>query len=243
MSTTQAIIRTQATDIAGAQYLNTPNSLLMPVAPVLNKAFVREYLDYTPDNGVNAAQPGVTVTFTQRRDYDVLDGWMLRFTATGLTAPAGAITFNRWVDFLGFAAQEEVVVQSGTQRLQTMRGIENFVYLFKCGNNEQQQGISLMVFAGTPAFRAQESLADREVVAPLFTCLGLADPIFMDLSQGLYVRGLNDLLTVRWQIPNVNTLIESDGALQALPAVGTVCGVVLLTQLPSVGSAESDLNR
>ncbi len=238
MSTNQALIRTQATDIAGAQYLNTPNSLLMPQAPVLNKAYVREYLDYTPDNGVNAAQPGVTVTFTQRRDYDVLNAWHLRWIASALVAPVGPITFNRWVDFLGFAAQEEVVIQSGTQRLQTMRGIEQFVYLFKCGENEQQQGISLMVYAGTPAFRAAQALADREVVAPMFTALGVSGPIFMELSQGLYVRGLNDLLTVRWQIPNANTLVESDGALQAAPAAGFFQNGVLFTEGSHVNRAE-----
>ena len=232
----QAIIRTQSTDISGSQYLNTPHSLLMPQAPVLNKSFVREYINYVPDNGTNQAQPGVTITFTQRRDYDVLNQWYLRFIATGLTAPVAPITFSRWVDRLGPASVEEIRVQSGTQQLQVIRGLELVVYALKCLDIDQQQGVELMWLGGTPAFRSLESLADREIICPLLTCIGLG--MFGDLCQGLYVRGLNDLLTLRWQIPAASTLIESDGAIQATPAAGFFQQGSLFTEGSHLNRAE-----
>lgn len=214
MSSTQAVIRTQTTSIIGAQWLNSDFSVFQPQGPALSKAHIRENIKHTPRNGDFA--PGRSVRFEVQRDIDVNTQLTLRFKASGLGAPAGA--FTRWVDLLGLWSWSKLTIKSGTQLLQTVYPLELLIAANKFLDFEQRGNFLKEVGAGTPAERSASALAAKEISCPMLTLLGLN--LYGDMSQSLYVRGLNDQLSVDISLVPANEVIESDVALPAEPAAG-----------------------
>lgn len=215
MSSSQAIIRTEATSIIGSQYLATQFSQFTPQAPALAKAHVREV-----SNQVSRSQnfaPGNRVRFEVQRDFDVMTLGVLRFTRAALPVAswAGGATFTRWVDLHGLAAWTQCVVKSGTQTLQTIVPLEVLVFIQKMLDDEHRTNILRMLGQGTPAERTATSLAAEEISCPFLTTLGLN--LHGDMSQGLYVRGLNDLLSVEFTLAAANEVVETDGTMPTAP--------------------------
>lgn len=223
MSSDQAILRTQAPSLIAAGYLKTPFSAFVPTAPSKSKGHVRQIIETNPSpSNFNV---GVSVRFQVQRDIDVMTMGVFRFIASGIPTAAwgGGATFARWVDFVGLAAWTECKVKSGTQLLQTIKPEEIMISLMKLQDNEHRRNLGRLMGQGTPTERAASSLADQEILVPFVTTLGLN--IHGDLSQSLYVRGLNDLLTFEFQMQAANKLIESDAA---IPAEASVTGAQYL---------------
>lgn len=218
MSSTQALIRTQATSIIGAQWLATSHSVFAPTGPALSKGFVREVIAHNPRSGTFA--PGGQPRFEIQRDVDMISMVHMRFTATGIPVGLwnGGATFARWCDLLGLSSWSRCTIKSGTQLLQTVYPLEIFLALNKFFINSQRRNIARIMGSGTPAERSAWSLADKEIFCPMLTLLGLK--LHGDMSQGLYVRGLNDFLTLDVSLEAAANVIETDGTLPTEPAAG-----------------------
>lgn len=219
MSSSQALIRTQATSLIGAQWLNTDHSLFAPQAPALSQDHVREEVAFTARGGADWV-PGGSPRVEIQRDIDFLTVCNLRWTLGAITVASwnGGATFARYIDMIGIFAWNKIVVKSGTQLLQTIYPEEILVAIMKLQDNEHRRNILSMVLAGTPIQRSALCLATQEVICPLLTCLGLG--LHGDMSQGLYVRGLNDFLTFEITFNAANQLIETDGTQPTAPAAG-----------------------
>lgn len=218
MSSTQALIRTLDTSIIGSQWLCSPHSVFLPQGPALSKGHVREVIPHNPRSGSFA--PGGKPRFEIQRDVDMVTMVHMRWTASGLPAASwnGGATFARWVDLLGLAAWERATIKSGTQLLQTIYPLEMFLAINKMYPNFQRRNLTRLLGGGTPAERSARSLADQEIFCPMITMLGLR--LHGDFSQALYVRGLNDFLTIDVDLEAAANVIETDGTLPTEPAAG-----------------------
>lgn len=219
MSSSQALIRTQGTSLIGAQWLNTDHSLFAPQAPALSQGFIRENLAFTSRGGSDFV-PGGSPRFEIQRDIDFITVANLRWENGPITVASwnGGATFARYIDMIGIYAWNKIVVKSGTQTLQTIYPDEIFIAIQKLFDNDKRRNIMAMVGAGTPVQRSAICLANQEITCPLLTCLGLG--LHGDMSQGLYVRGLNDFLTFEVSFNTADMLIETDGTQPTAPAAG-----------------------
>lgn len=214
----QALLRTQAPSLIGSLYLATPFSAFVPQGPAKSKAHMREYISQIPrtGNAVTGGQP----RFEIQRDVDVITMGIFRFTLAAIPVAnwgAGA-TFSRYVDMVGLAAMPQIVVRSGTQQLQLVKPLESLIAILKLSSNEHRRNILRLIGAGTPAERSAKCLADQEITVPFLTTLGLN--LHGDMSQSLYVRGLNDFLTFEVQLAAASEIIESDAVLPSFPTTG-----------------------
>jgi len=218
-SSAQNMVRTQAASIMGNQYLNTSYSIFAPRNPGLSKGFVRQMLNVTDTSG-QAFAPGSRANFQPLRDVDYVTDVALVFTAGALPVANwnGGATFTRWIDFIGVQAWEEIVVHSGTQRLQTLLPEEIMIYMLFWVDPVARRNIFQDVGQGTPAQRSARSLANQDIVCQLNTCLGLR--MHGDPGQGLFIRGLNDFLQFRVRLRPLNQVIETDGTAPTATAAG-----------------------
>jgi len=215
----QAAIRTGMASIMGQQYHNTSLSLFGPRNPSLAQGFIRQSLNVTDSSG-QAFAPGSRPNFQPTRDVDYVTDASLVFVAGGIPAASwnGGATFTRWIDFIGVQAWEEIVIQSGTQRLQTIFPEEIMIYILFWLDPVARRNSFQDMGQGTPAQRTASSLADKQIVCELYTLLGLR--MHGDPGQGFFIRGLNDYLQVKVRMRPLDQVIESDGTAPTAPATG-----------------------
>lgn len=212
----QQMIRTGA-GITCAPYVQAAGSIYPPQAPTLCKMHMREEINMQYVAGTPFAV-GVNAQWQASRDIDVTPYVLLRFQSNPVPAASwqGGATFARYVDNLGLSAWEKCTVQSGPIIMQQIYPEEIMCYILKWLDINARQNALRAIGAGTPAERDTVSLRTKEYNVPIFTCMGFR--MHGDPSQGLYIRGLNDVLKWTFIMRAANLIIETDGTMPTTPA-------------------------
>ncbi len=229
MSAGQQVIRTAANSIIGHQYQNTDMSIWLPRNPALCKAFIRQEIEVTDTSGMPFA-PGSNPRFIASKDVDYVADLSFRYVLSAIPVANwnGGATFARFLDFPGVQCWEELQLQSGTQRLQIVLPEEIMIYIHFMLDDTDRRNVFLQVGQGSPAQRSARALANQEVTCPLYTLLGFR--LHGDPGQGMFVRGLNDYLTLRARMRPVERVIETDGTVPTAIAGGFYqSGVMAMT--------------
>lgn len=208
-SSTQELGRVQLTSTYGSAFW-CPDLLTMPRPPLCTNPFITEHLQIQPISG--ASQPGGTVIFEIPYSTDLIRSLTLAVQVNqGVVGGAGTSTFAELVDYFGLALLQELRINFGTERLQTVRREEIYGKQNQLMIDEDRNKRRAM-FGGNllPAARRARLTAGRQwfyISLDYLLGLHLGAPPPLAIHQ----RMLGERIRIEIDLAPANTLCISDG--------------------------------
>lgn len=140
----------------------------------LSSNFVFGHSDISANN---TPAMGATAVFDLPQDCDFIGKIDAVYTLGALTSSGAGANFPRWVDWLGFALIENVLVKWASNRIQEFNGDDLMV--LHCLNRRSDDSLEDLVYGGLqaiPSERAANAAASLEVVVPLDCLIFSARP-------------------------------------------------------------------
>lgn len=140
----------------------------------LSSNFIMGHSDVSANNTPALGGNGV---FTIPQDCDFLGKIDAVYKLGALTSTGSGANFPRWVDWLGFALIENVLVKWASNRIQEFNGDDLMV--LHCLNRRSDDSLEDLVYGGLqsiPSERADLATAELEVVVPLDCLIFSARP-------------------------------------------------------------------
>lgn len=237
-SATPQVLRGAVSSVLNT-YIAPGASPFLPRDPVCSAAHLTEHVSLEQTTG--QAKPGGRAVYDLPMDVDGIKSLFLDVRLNSCSTPGGggAATANNFgfVDYVGLAMIEEIMVRYGTERIQLIRPLEMFEKLqWQLDSDKRDQILHLIGGGMTNTQRYQACTRGRQQIqVPLLTLLGLH--LGADLSQTIMQRAMTERIKIEIKFAPVETLFFANGTFScpdsavasATPSADTVFEEVFLT--------------